>query len=106
MSEKFPSNEFHFYEETSSSKDNMVPLEYHSFRFMDSSDIHTSHHKYNYIKSETKNESSIDDLCDSSTYGIDEEFYYDLECFITNHNEDIIVETTSGVIEFEFLSHD
>lgn len=106
ISETFPSNEFHVYGEKSSSNDTIVPLKYQSFHEMDSSDTHTSHLVSNYTKSETQDETSIDDLCDSSTYGIAEEFYHDLECFITSHNEDNISKDTSSVIEFELLSHD
>ena len=86
--------------------DNMVPSEYQSPHDIYSADIHTLYHESNYTKSEPHDESSLNDLCDSSTYGIAEEFYYDLECFITNHNDDTVTKASLGVIEFELLSHD
>ena len=62
-------------------------------------------HESNFTNNEVHDESNTNDLYDSSTYNIAEAFYYDLECFITDHNEDNIVDPVSDVIEFELLSH-
>ena len=82
--------------------EDIVTLEYQSFYDLDSSDVYT---ELQYTKGRTHDETSINDLCDSSTYNIAKEFHDDLECFIIDHNEDTVVETQPDFVSFEFLSH-
>ena len=75
--------------------DDRVTSEFQSFRDLDSPNLNTLNHQLHYIEGEIYDETNINDICDSSTYDIAEEFYYDLEYSITDYiKEDTVLSTS------------